>query len=68
MPSGLNPYANLDYLEASSAEDLKKMIVSIDLPVEVLAIYAVASRHYAWIRVLGRIRKVKKEKDNGKLI
>jgi hypothetical protein len=43
-----------------SAEDLKNQITSIRLPTKIIAIYAVGSKHVAWIQTTAKIvKKVK---------
>lgn len=62
---GLNAYENLDFLVANTADELRDIIRSIPFPLEVITIYAVGTKHIAWVRTHGKIKKVTKEKSNG---
>jgi len=52
----------LEFLEALSAEELKKQIQSITLPTKIISIYAIGSRHIAWIQTTAKVQKIKKDK------
>lgn len=63
----LNNLVGLEFLEALGAEDLKRQIKEIRLPVRILAIYGMNGRHYAWIETQANIVKKKlpvKAKEN----
>ncbi len=63
MFENLNNYSqNLTFLEGLSAQELLDQIKQIKLPVQILSIYAVGSKHVAWIVTTAKINKVKKEK------
>jgi len=51
----------LDYLQALSAERLLEQIKQIKHPIQIIAIYAQGSTHFAWVRVQGKIKKVQKK-------
>jgi hypothetical protein len=61
MFDSLNPNTSaLEFLMGDSAEDLKNQITSIRLPTKIIAIYAVGSKHVAWIQTTAKIvKKVK---------
>jgi len=62
----LNDYINLDYIEAKSPGELKEIIRSIHLQIRIITIYAIGSRHIAWIQTNGNLKKISKEKENAK--
>lgn len=51
----------LDYIVGDSAEELKALLKKITLPTNIVSIYAVGSKHFAWINTAAKIKKVKKE-------
>lgn len=61
MFDSLNNLEKLEFLVGDSPESLKAMLKSITLPVRLLSIYAVGTKHIAWIMTDARIKKVKKE-------
>lgn len=66
MFDSLNTYENLNYLESASAEELKNMIQSIKLPSKIISIYALGSRHYAWVQTNSKIVKENKKSSKEK--
>lgn len=58
--SSLNPYANLDFVKASSPDELHKILTAFKGPMKILAIYASGTQHIAWIQT--GITKIKKGK------
>lgn len=54
----------LNFLVGNSPEELLNQIKQIRLPTDILAIYAVGSRHICWFRTTAKIKKVK-GKQNG---
>jgi len=62
MFDSLNQNASLDYLEGQSLEELKKALLSINLPVNIISIYAFGSRHVAWFTTDAKIIKKTKSK------
>ena len=53
---------NLDFLEGQSAKELLDQIKQIKLPIQIISMYAVGSRHFAWILTTAKINKVTKGK------
>lgn len=57
MFENLNKYQNLNFLTGDSPEDLLRQIQSIRLPTQVLQIYGMNGKHYAWILTEAKIVK-----------
>lgn len=57
----LSTMKGLEFLEATSAEDLKAQLQSIRLPIKLICIYHGNGKHIAWIQAPGRIKKVSKK-------
>ena len=53
---------NLTFLEGQSAQELLDQIKQIRLPIQIISMYAVGSRHFAWIVTTAKINKVTKGK------
>lgn len=53
---------SLNFLTGDSPEDLLSQIKQIRMPVFIVSIYAVGSKHYAWIQTSQKLIKKKKEK------
>lgn len=53
---------SLNYLVGDSPEDLLEQIKQIRSSVHIVSIYAIGSKHYAWIQTSVKIIKKKKEK------
>lgn len=49
--SKLNPYLNIDFLEASTPDALLALIKGYPGQMKILAIYAVGSHHVAWVQI-----------------
>ena len=49
---------NLTFLVGMDQQDLLDQIQSITLPMRIISIYAVGSRHCAWIQTASKIKKV----------
>jgi len=64
----LNTLTGLNYIVADSAEDLRKQLLAIHMPVSTLGFYAVGSKHVAWFLTSAKIKKVEKKSEvkNGK--
>ena len=63
MFENLNNYSqNLNFLEGNSAQELLDQIKQFKLPVQILSIYAVGSKHFAWIVTTAKVNKVSKGK------
>lgn len=57
----LNNLQKLDFLVGDSPEELRGLIQSIHHPVQLLGIYAVGSKHIAWILTdANLVKKTKK--------
>lgn len=56
----LNRYKKIDFLEAISIKDLVEQIRQLEQEVEIVAVYAGGSKHYALINVNRPILKKKK--------
>lgn len=50
----------LEYLVGNSPEELLAMIRLFDLPTSIVAIYAVGTKHIAWILTTQKVVKVKR--------
>ena len=62
-----NEGRNLMFLVGLDANELLGQIKDITLPVRIISIYAVGSRHYAWIQTTAKVKTVNREKNsNGK--
>lgn len=48
--SSLNPYEKLDFLEASTPQELLKMIQAYSGQIKILTIYSVGTNHIAWVQ------------------
>lgn len=53
---------NFTFLEGQSAQELLDQIKQIKLPVQIVSMYAVGTRHYAWIITTAKINKITKGK------
>ena len=49
----------LEFIEANSAEELHKILKSITLPTRIITIYAIGTKHIAWIETNAKIIKKK---------
>jgi hypothetical protein len=58
--SNLNPYSSLEFVKASSPDELHKLLTGFRGPMKILAIYASGTQHIAWIQT--GITKLKKGK------
>lgn len=58
--SNLNPYQNIDFLEANSPQELLSLIKGHKGSLKILAMYSQGSRHIAW--VMTGLQKIKKGK------
>lgn len=58
----LNQYANIEFLTASSPEELKAQILQIKTPIRIVQMYAAGTRHVVWFQTSDKINKVKKGK------
>jgi hypothetical protein len=61
LGDNLSNYANLDYLEARSTEELLRQLQQIRLPHKIISIYAYGNKHVAWVSLTQKIKKIKKE-------
>lgn len=52
--NGYNPYRQLTFFEADTAEELQKLIQAQNIPCQLLSIYASNGKHYAWL--IGRFK------------
>jgi len=61
----LTSYPNLDFIEGKSPQELKDLLTQIRLPHKIISIYAMGTRHIAWITISRPIKKInnKGEKD-----
>lgn len=57
----LNLNASLNFLKGNSEEELLGMIKSIRLPLKIISIYSVGTKHVAWFQTSAKIVKKKKE-------
>lgn len=53
---------NLEFLVGNSPQELLEMIRQIRLPLNIVSIYAIGSKHIAWFQTSARIIKKKKDK------
>lgn len=51
----------LDFFVGNSPEELKAQIDQIRLPAKIISIYAIGSRHIAWVQSSTKIKKKLKE-------
>lgn len=61
----LNPLAKLEFLEGASPEELKAQLLQIRSPINLVAITAAGTKHYAWFLTQDKIKKVTKGIKNG---
>lgn len=57
----LSYYSNLEFLVANGAQELLDQIRQIKLPCQIIAMYPVGSKHYAWIKPTGKLKKVQQK-------
>jgi hypothetical protein len=57
----LNWFKNIEFLESSDAETLKRTLASFPFAYRLLSIYAVGGKHYAWIAPDRPIIKAQKQ-------
>jgi hypothetical protein len=50
----------LEYLVGNSPEELLNLIRSFDLPISIVSMYAIGSKHIAWILTTQKVVKVKR--------
>lgn len=55
---------SLNYFVGLSADEIIAQLRQIRLPVKIISMYAVGSRHYCWFQTSAKIKKVK-GKQNG---
>lgn len=60
LGDNLSSYRNIEFLSASSPEELKSQLGQIKLPYKLIAIYAQGGAHIAWIVPTQPIIKVSK--------
>jgi hypothetical protein len=53
---------NLNFLEGNSAQELLDQIKQIKLPIQIMSMYAVGSRHFVWFISTANIKKITKGK------
>lgn len=57
----LNNNQDLNYFKADSEEQLLEMIKKIRLPLKIISLYSVGTKHVAWFQTSAKIVKKKKE-------
>jgi hypothetical protein len=57
----LNGLQNLTYLTGNSPEEIVTQIKSIRLPVRIISIYAMGSKHICWVETTAKLNKVSKK-------
>jgi hypothetical protein len=68
LQTSLNVNEKLEFFQADSPEELKTFIKSVRLPLYIVSIYSVGSKHIAWFLTDARIKRTKKEgKKNGSI-
>jgi len=66
MFDAVNSIQSLTFVQGDSAEDLLKQLRLIRLPVAIVAMYAVGSKHIAWIKTDAKlVKKAKKQEADG---
>lgn len=61
MFENLSGLKNIDFLIGITPQELLDQINTIRLPCRIISIYAVGSRHIAWVQCTSKLKKVKKE-------
>lgn len=57
MFDAIGNHRTLQVIQGRTAEEVLAIIKAIPLPVKIVAIYALGTRHYAWINTSVRIKK-----------
>lgn len=59
--SNFNPYQNITFLQGDSPAELEAILKSLKTQFQIISIYAVGSKHVAWIS--GNVIKKKNKKE-----
>ena len=65
MFADLGGLSKIEFLQASSAEGLKKKLKAITLPTEIISFYSMNGQHYVWIKTEAKITKIERKQLNG---
>jgi len=57
----LNINQSLNYFKGNSEEELLDLIKSVRLPLKIISIYSVGTKHVAWFQTSAKIVRKKKE-------
>ena len=61
LGDNLTTYPNLECLVSGSSEELLNQLNQIKLPYNIISIYGLNGKHYAWLSLTQKIRKIKKQ-------